>query len=119
MLPQSWHRHESRLRIRSLNCSESVESACECRRILLLDLSCEVLSLFSRHKSVGTKYSRKQHLRVSSRSMRARQKIGTDHLQAIASRFVRAKHQRRRFDCLFDDWNLALVELEINNVRWL
>jgi hypothetical protein len=42
--------------------------------------------------------------------------VGADHLQTVPTRFVRAQHQRRRLDCLLDDWDLALVELEINQL---
>jgi hypothetical protein len=49
----------------------------------------------------------------------ARQEIGADHLQAISSRFVSAKHQRNRFQGLLDHGQLALVNLEIENLPGL
>ena len=46
----------------------------------------------------------------------SRQKIRTDHLQAIAPRFVAPQHQRRCLERLLDYRQLALVRLEIENL---
>ena len=44
--------------------------------------------------------------------VQASKKVGTDHFQAVAARFVRAQHQGCRLDRLLDDRDLALVDLE-------
>src|SRR5579862_6811919 len=44
------------------------------------------------------------------------QEIGANHLETVTSSLVRAEHQGRRFDRLFDNGNLAFVEFEINDV---
>src|ERR1039458_8768561 len=51
--------------------------------------------------------------------MRACQEVGADHLQTVPARFVRAKHQGCRLDCLLDDRDLALVHLEVDQFRRL
>ena len=44
------------------------------------------------------------------------QKIGTDHLQAIAPGFVAAEHESSGLDGLFNDRDLTFVEFEINDL---
>jgi hypothetical protein len=46
------------------------------------------------------------------------QEIGTDHFQAITAGPIATEHQRRGFNRLLDHWSLALVELEVDNLRW-
>jgi hypothetical protein len=46
--------------------------------------------------------------------VRASQEVGGDHLQTVTAGFVRAQHPGCGFDCLLDDRDLALVNLEIN-----
>ena len=45
------------------------------------------------------------------------QEVGADHLQAVAPRLVRSQHQSRGLERLLDHRNLALVELEIHDLR--
>ena len=46
----------------------------------------------------------------------ARQKIGANHFQRISSRFVAAEHQRGDFKRALDHGQLALVQLEIDDL---
>src|SRR5579864_3885983 len=46
----------------------------------------------------------------------ARQEIGANHLQAISSRFVSAKHESNRVQGLLDDRQLTLIKLEIDDL---
>src|ERR1039458_9566159 len=57
--------------------------------------------------------------RVANVQVRSSQEVGADHLQAVTARFVRAQHQSCRLDCLLDDRDLALVDLEIDQLRRL
>ena len=50
------------------------------------------------------------------RKIGARKKIGTDHLEAIASRFISSEHQACCFEGLLDHRKLALVQLEIGDL---
>ena len=50
------------------------------------------------------------------RQIGAREKIGTDHLEAIASRFISSEHQACCFEGLLDHRKLALVQLEIGDL---
>jgi hypothetical protein len=59
---------------------------------------------------------RQSNLRISIVQVRAGQKIRTDHLQAVAPGLVGAQHQGRDLHRLFDDRNLRLVELEVDNL---
>src|SRR5271165_615950 len=49
----------------------------------------------------------------------AGEKVRTDHLQAVAPRLVRPEHQSRGLDRLFDDRDLTLIDLEIDQLRRL
>src|ERR1035437_8280065 len=60
-----------------------------------------------------------QYFRISVVQIRSRQKVRTDHRQTVAARFVRAQHQSRRLDCLLDDGNLTLIDLEVDQLRRL
>ena len=51
--------------------------------------------------------------------MCARQKIRTNHLQAVSPGFVRPQHQTRRFQGVLDHGQLALIEFEIENLPGL
>jgi hypothetical protein len=53
---------------------------------------------------------------VSRLQAHSRQKIRTDHLQAVASRLVALEHQSGRFKRLLDDRQSALVRLEIKDL---
>jgi len=53
---------------------------------------------------------------VTRLQVHSRQKIRTDHLQAVASRLVAPEHQTRCFKRLLDDRQLALVGLEIEDL---
>jgi hypothetical protein len=44
--------------------------------------------------------------------VRASQEVGGDHLETVTAGFVRAQHPGCGFDCLLDDRDLALVNLE-------
>ena len=48
--------------------------------------------------------------------IRSREKIRTDHLQAIASRLVCAKHQAGSFDGPLNHRQLTLVKLEVDDL---
>ena len=41
------------------------------------------------------------------------------HVQTVTARFARARHPRRRLDRLLDDWDLALIDLEVDQLRRL
>src|SRR2546430_16789490 len=51
--------------------------------------------------------------------IRSSQKVGTDHLQAVAAGAIASQHQSRCFQRLLNDRDLALVELEINDLTRL
>jgi hypothetical protein len=42
--------------------------------------------------------------------------MGADHLQAVTARLVRSEHKSGSFDSLLDHGQLALKELEIDNL---
>jgi hypothetical protein len=46
----------------------------------------------------------------------ARKKISADHFEAIAARFVAAEHESCDFERTFDNRQLALVELEVDDL---
>jgi hypothetical protein len=46
---------------------------------------------------------------------RSCQKIRTDHLQAVSTGAISSQRERRRFDRLVDHWDLALIQLEVDN----
>ena len=60
-----------------------------------------------------------QYFRISLLEVRSRKEVGANHLQAISARLVGTQHERRGLECLFDDGDLALVDLEIRDLVWL
>src|SRR5579864_415426 len=57
-----------------------------------------------------------EQLRIAAVETSSCQEIGADHLQTIPPRFVAAEHQSRGLDRLLNDWDLALVEFEVDNL---
>src|SRR5579864_6528455 len=57
-----------------------------------------------------------QQSRLTAVQVRTGQKIRADHFQTISSRFIAAEHQSRGLDRLLDDWELALVEFEVDDL---
>src|SRR5690348_18011859 len=53
------------------------------------------------------------------RSISSRKKVSTDHLQTVAAGAVASQHQSCRFQGLLDHWDLALVQLEIDDLPGL
>ncbi len=60
-----------------------------------------------------------QNLRVAAIHVCPSQKICTNHLQAVAPGLVRPEHQGRDLDRLLDHRELALINLEIDQLRRL
>jgi hypothetical protein len=67
------------------------------------------LPLFTREESEKPCHGLQEHRRVLIVEVRSCQEVGTDHLQAIASRLVRSQHQSRGLNRLLDYRNLGLV----------
>src|SRR5579864_7278163 len=57
-----------------------------------------------------------QQSRLTAVQVRTGQKIRANHLETVAARFIAAEHQSRGLDRLLDDWELALVEFEVDNL---
>ena len=55
-------------------------------------------------------------LRISVVQVGPRQKVRTDHFQTVASGSVTSQHQGCRFDRSFNNWRLALVQFEVDNL---
>ena len=83
---------------------------------LLTQVFEERLLLFAGQEFVVAGDRVEQDLRVAVVQMRSRQEIRADHLQTIAAGFVCAEHQSRRSDCLLNNGDLALVELEVDDL---
>src|SRR2546426_1056087 len=60
-----------------------------------------------------------EYVGISAVQICSRQEVRADHFQAVAARAVASQHQSRRLQCLLDDRDLALVELEIDNLPGL
>src|SRR5438876_6532273 len=60
-------------------------------------------------------YGVQQYVWIAVVQVCPRQEIRTDHLQTVPPRLIRAEHQGRCVDGLLNHWNLALVDLEIDN----
>src|SRR5712692_7507678 len=58
-----------------------------------------------------------EHVRISAVQVCARQEVRADHLQAVTPGFISSKHESRRFQRLLHDRNLALVQLEIDDLH--
>lgn len=57
-----------------------------------------------------------QHFRLPAVEVRTRDKVRADHLKTVATGFIAAQHHGRCLDRLLDNWQLALVYLEINEL---
>jgi hypothetical protein len=57
-------------------------------------------------------------MRISIFKVCPREEVGTGHFQAISARLVTPEHQSRRLNRLLDYRDLALVELEVDDLRW-
>ena len=44
------------------------------------------------------------------------QEVCADHFQTVAARFVGSEHQSCGLKSLLDDWDLALIELEVDDL---
>ena len=76
---------------------------------------CEKSALvFAWQEPVVTRDRVEQNLRGAILQVRASQEVGGDHLETVTAGFVRAQHPGCGLDCLLDDRDLALVNLEIN-----
>ena len=64
-------------------------------------------------------YFASQSLRLSFSEICAGEKIGTDHLQAVAARLVGPEHKADRFKRFLDHGQLTLVKLEVDNFSGL
>ena len=65
---------------------------------------------------VDVKIQLQENLAIFIFYVRSCQEVGADHLHAVAPRFVCSQHQSRSLDRLVDDWYLAFVQVEINNL---
>ncbi len=103
-----------RLRLRAAFAGFS--SAC-CSRSLDVDLGQEYASLIRRKQAVIPRQRLQQGLRIAAIHVSAGEEVGADHLQKVASRLVGARHQIRGLTRLFDYGDLALIDLEKNQLR--
>src|ERR1019366_2377903 len=86
---------------------------------LLAQVFEESLLLFAGQELVVSGDRVEQDLRVAIVQVRSCKEVGTNHLQTVTARFVRAQHPRCRLDRLLDDRDLALVNLEVDQLRRL
>jgi hypothetical protein len=56
-----------------------------------------------------------QDVRIPVVQIGSGQKVSADHLQAVAAGLITSEHQSCRLECLLDYWNLALVQLEVDD----
>ena len=89
---------------------------CESRSMRYLLCFDEFLPLRLRRTDDQPRETRQYSILVAGLQTYSRQKIRTDHFQAVASRLVTPKHQTGCFKRLLDDRQLALVGLEIKDV---
>ena len=86
---------------------------------LLTDTLKECVLLIGRQEVERAGKCPEQDVRIPVLQISSGQKICANHLQAIAAGLIAAKHQSRRLECLLDDRNLALVQLEIDDLPGL
>src|ERR1019366_1697990 len=88
-------------------------------RCFLTQVFEERLLLLAGQELVVTGDRVEQDLRVAIVQVGASQEVGADHLQTVSARFVRPQHQGCRLDRLLDDWDLALIDFEVDQFRRL
>src|SRR5207249_7605284 len=83
---------------------------------LLTDSLKKSLLLVGRQEMERAGKRAEQHVRISLIQIGSGQKVRADHLKTVAAGLIAAQHQSRRLDRLLDDRNLALIQLEIDNL---
>jgi hypothetical protein len=79
----------------------------------------ECLLLFSGQELEATRDRVQKQVRTSIVQIRPSQEIRADHLQAITTGFIAPKHESRGLERLLDDRDLALVQLEVDDLPGL
>jgi hypothetical protein len=74
------------------------------------------LLLFARQKLEELLDRPQQYFRISVFEMSSRKEIRANHFQTVPARFVRPQHERRGLDGLLNDWDLAFVDLEVDDL---
>ena len=72
--------------------------------------------LRGRQKSEEAIQSQKQCAGVTAFEVSSGKKISADHLQTVAARLVGPQHQAGSLKGFLDHWQLALINLEIENL---
>jgi len=83
---------------------------------LLLDLLDKRLPLFAGQELEKPCDRGQKHIGLSAIEVGSRQEIRADHLQTIAAGFVRTQHQGCRLNGLLNHRDLALIELEVDDL---